>query len=62
MLLPAAGSVDSRATAEFTKVFYGQLLSGGEVARAMYLARMALAAQPTCVHSYYWAAFELRGN
>lgn len=55
-------SVDSRATAELMKRFYADLLVGGDVAKAMHTARMALAAQPAWAHPYYWAAFELRGN
>jgi len=55
-------SVDSRATAELMKSFYANLLARGDVANAMYAARMALASQPNWAHPYYWAAFELRGN
>lgn len=55
-------SVDSRATAELMKSFYSNLLATGNVADAMYAARLAIALQPNWAHPYYWAAFELRGN
>ncbi len=55
-------NVDSRATAELMKLFYGRLLVEGEVVNAMHSAQIVLASQPIWAHPYYWAAFELRGN
>jgi CHAT domain-containing protein/tetratricopeptide (TPR) repeat protein len=55
-------SVDSRATAELMKSFYSNLLATGDIADAMFAARIAIALHPNWAHPYYWAAFELRGN
>ncbi len=55
-------NIDSGKTAELMKRFYGNLLAGDEVARAMNAAQLALASTPESTHPYYWAAFEVQGN
>ncbi len=61
-LVVSRWNIDSGKTAELMKRFYGNLLAGEEVARAMNAAQLALASTPESTHPYYWAAFEVQGN
>jgi CHAT domain-containing protein len=54
-------NVDSSETAGFMKQFYTRLLAGSGVADSMHSARLAMIAEPSLSHPYYWAAFELQG-
>jgi len=55
-------NIDSAATAELMKSFYGALFAGQSVAQALRQARVALMLQPNMTHPYYWAAFTAFGR
>jgi CHAT domain-containing protein len=54
-------NIDSSQTATLMKQFYSGLLSGEDAANSLRAAELALAAQSSSAHPYYWAAFELQG-
>lgn len=55
-------NVDSAATAELMKSFYGSLFDGQSVAHALRRTRIALMSRPSTAHPYYWAAFSASGR
>jgi CHAT domain-containing protein len=54
--------VDSTATAELMKDFYGNLLQGQTVPQALGQASRFIRANPRFSHPYYWASFEAFGK
>ena len=52
--------VDSDATADLMKVFFGQLKKGDSVARALFKARQEVFRNHS--HPYYWGGFSITGR
>jgi len=55
-------NVDSMATSDFIEIFYGAILSGGNVADALQAAANVFRKTPERSHPYYWAAFSAFGR
>ena len=55
-------SIDDAATAALMTAFYDHILAGDGYAEALRRAQLALAAQPSSRHPFYWAAFVVTGE
>jgi len=54
--------VDSRATSALMKSFYGHLLRGDSVSKALAQGVVELRAQRDFAHPFYWASFAVFGK
>jgi CHAT domain-containing protein len=61
-VLASLWKVDDRATAEFMRHFYSDLVKGASAADALSAARHAMRADPAWRSPYYWGAFVLQGD
>lgn len=60
-VLASLWRINDRATAEFMKVFYSELVTGEEIALALRSAKLRLI-ESGLAHPFFWAGFVLNGD